>query len=131
MNLKDKLKKLAFGLMVIVFSCVPEEKQKSENFSWVSETETLSRVGDGVLSRPNSVIYNFAFTAKGDTIFYHTTDKGDGEAGVAMSVYNNNEWSEPKPAPFDTETFNEGHVSMNPNGNKLIFSSDRTENLQG
>ena len=131
MNFNNKLNIGFVGLILILFSCISDEKKKSENFSWVSETETLSRVGDVVLSRPNAEIYNFAFTSEGDTIFFHTTDKGDGEAGVAMSVYKNKVWSEPQPAPFETKAFSEGHVSMSPDGRRLFFASDRTENLQG
>jgi len=131
MNFNNKLNIGFLGLILILFSCISDDKKKSEGFSWISKTDTLHLVGKDVLSRPTAEIYNFAFTAEGDTIFYHTTDKGDGGAGVAISVYNNNEWSEPQPAPVETKTFNEGHVSMSPDGKKLIFSSDRTNNLKG
>lgn len=131
MNFNNKLNIGFLGLMLILLSFMSFEKRKSEGFSWISETDTLHLVGKDVLSRPNAELYNFAFTSEGDTIFFHTKDKGDGEAGVAMSVFKNNVWSEPQPAPFETKTFSEGHVSMSPDGRRLFFASDRTENLQG
>ena len=88
-------------------------------------------LGTGSLSRPNAEIYNFAFTTTGDSIFFHTTDKGDGEPGAALSIHTNSGWTKPVPAPFETDGFDEGHLSMSPDGKQLIFSSDRTDDLKG
>ncbi|WP_171047163.1 PD40 domain-containing protein [Mesohalobacter halotolerans] len=131
MNFNNKLNIGFLGLMLILFSCMSDEKRKSEGFSWISETDTLHLVGKDVLSRPTAEIYNFAFTSEGDTIFFHTTDKGDGESGIAISSLTSSGWSKPRPAPFETDDFEEGHVSMSPDGKRLIFSSDRTDNLKG
>jgi len=123
-------KYILIALTTIIYSCKTETEPK-KYFDWVKPIIGLQMLGEGSLSRPTAEIYNFAFTAEGDTIFFHTTDKGDGEAGVAISTRTKSGWTQPKPAPFETEDFDEGHVSMSPDGKYLIFASDRTDDLKG
>jgi len=125
----SKISNLQWILLIfITISC----KQKPEQaFAWVKPSDSLQMLGEGSLSRESTDIYNFAFTKEGDTIFFHTTDKGDGKAGVAISTRTKSGWTQPEPAPFETEDYDEGHVSMSPNGKHLIFGSDRTDNLKG
>lgn len=127
-----------FLLPIIIFqlmSCDVRKMQKEiynpSAYSWFKASDRLQLLGEVSLSRPTAEIYNFAFTAEGDTIFFHTTDKGDGEAGVAISTRTKSGWTQPKPAPFETEGFDEGHVSMSPDGKHLVFASDRTDDLKG
>jgi hypothetical protein len=114
----------------LLVGCSPDPNPKNA-FNWVNSSDSLQMLGEGSLSRSFADLYNFAFTTDGDTIFFHTTDKGDGRSGIAISTRTDSGWAKPVPASFDVEGFNDGHVSISPTGNMLIFASDRTDNLKG
>jgi Tol biopolymer transport system component len=119
----------SFLLICLIFTSCTQKADQA--FDWVKPSDNLQMLGEGTLSRSSADIYNFAFTTEGDTIFFHTTDKGDGKAGVAISTRTESGWTQPEPAPFETENYDEGHVSMSPDGKHLVFSSDRTDDLKG
>ena len=123
-------KNLICFIILSATGCKTETEPK-KIFDWIKPNEGLQMIGEGTLSRESADLYNFAFTTEGDTIFFHTTDRGDGEAGVAISTRTNSGWTQPEPAPFETEDYDEGHVSMSPDGQRLIFASDRTDDLKG
>lgn len=95
-------------------------------FAWARASDTLHLVGEGALSRPGENTYGTAFTPSGDTVFFNTTDRGDGTYGVAMSVRSDSGWSTPTPAPFETEPYEEAFPSITPDGN-VVFSSKRPD----
>ncbi|SHE99910.1 WD40-like Beta Propeller Repeat [Psychroflexus salarius] len=123
--------KTKYSLLLIYLIFASCTKKANQPFDWVNPSDNLQMLGEGKLSRFSADIYNFAFTIEGDTIFFHTTDRGDGKAGVAISTRTKSGWTQPKPAPFETENYDEGHVSMSPDGKHLIFTSDRTDDLKG
>jgi Tol biopolymer transport system component len=92
---------------------------------WAGVPDTLTVVGEGTISREGKNVYGTAYTPGGDTLFFHTTDRGDGPIGVAMTVRSDAGWTAPLPAPFDTKLYNEGHPSITPDGAHIVFSSDR------
>lgn len=121
---------MSISVTVAISACTTDSRPK-EAFSWVNSSDGVQMLGEGSLSRDSVDLYNFAFTKEGDTIFFHTTDKGDGEAGIAISTRTSSGWTKPVAASFDVKGFNDGHVSMSPMGDAIIFASDRTDNLEG
>lgn len=122
--------KTTYSLLLICLIFTSCTQKADQAFDWVKPSNSLQILGEGTLSRESADLYNFAFTTEGDTIFFHTTDRGDGKAGIAISTRTKSGWTQPKPAPFETEDFDEGHVSMSPDGEHLIFTSDRTDDLK-
>ena len=100
-------------------------------FAWAAATDSLTIVGEGTVSRTGANVYGTAYTPGGDTLFFHTTDRGDGQSGIAMTTRTDTGWTAPRPAPFDTERYDEGHPSITPDGAHVVFSSDRTADGTG
>ena len=105
--------------------CAPVDEAPAP-FAWAAATDSLRIVGEGTVSRTGANVYGTAYTPGGDTLFFHTTDRGDGQSGIAMTTRTDTGWTAPRPAPFDTERYDEGHPSITPGGAHVVFSSDRT-----
>ena len=110
---------------------VPEAPTASEAFGWADATDSLTIVGDGVISHTATSVWGTAYTPDGDTLFFHTDDRGDGQSGIAMTVRTREGWTAPRPAPFETERYSEGHPSTTPGGTHIVFGSDRPVGGEG
>jgi hypothetical protein len=98
---------------------------EKEAFGWTNATDSLTIIGEGTISREGENVYGTAYTPGGDTLFFHTTNRADGESGIAMTTRTDTGWTTPKPAPFETERYAEGAPSITPDGEFIVFNSDR------
>jgi Tol biopolymer transport system component len=103
----------------------PAPDSAEELFNWADATDSLTIVGEGTISRTDANVYGTAYTPGGDTLFFHTTDRGDGSSGIAITTRTDTGWTAPRPAPFETEDHDEGHPSITPDGQYVLFTSDR------
>jgi len=102
-----------------------------EPYAWAGATDSTTIVGEGSISRAGANLYGTAYTPGGDTLFFHTTDRGDEASGIAMVTRTDTGWTAPRPAPFDTDAYDEGHPSITPDGAYVVFSSDRSADGTG
>ena len=116
--------------LLAMTGCAPAD-DAPEPFAWAKATDALTIVGEGTVSRTGANVYGTAYTPDGDTLFFHTTDRGDGQSGIAMTTRTDTGWTAPRPAPFDTDRYGEGHPSITPDGAHVVFSSDRTADGTG
>jgi Tol biopolymer transport system component len=110
--------------LLTMTGCAPADDAPSP-FAWAEATDSLTIVGEGTVSRTGANVYGTAYTPGGDTLFFHTTDRGDGQSGVAMTTRTDTGWTAPQPAPFETDGHDEGHPSITPDGQYVLFTSDR------
>jgi hypothetical protein len=88
-------------------------------------------VGPGTISRTGASLYGTAYTPTGDTVFFNTDDRGDGEKGIAMVTRTDTGWTNPRPAPFDTDKYDDRFPSTAAGGEYVVFGSDRPSNGTG
>jgi len=110
--------------LLTMAGCAPADDAPPP-FAWAEATDSLTIVGEGTVSRKGANVYGTAYTPGGDTLFFHTTDRGDGQSGVAMTTRMDTGWTAPRPAPFETDDHDEGHPSITPDGQYVLFTSDR------
>lgn len=115
----------AFCCALLFFGCRSASEQEARPFAWAQVTDSVTLVGDGTISREGEKVYGTAYTPEGDTLFFHTTNRGDGESGIAMVTRTDTGWTSPRPAPFDLERYDEGAPSITPDGAYIVFGSDR------
>lgn len=116
---------LALCCAALLVACQPSGETESEPFAWAGATDSVTLVGDGVISREGEKMYGTAYTPGGDTLFFHTTDRGDGENGIAMVTRTDTGWTAPRPAPFSANGDGDGAPSIMPDGKYVVFSSNR------
>ena len=84
--------------------------------------EFLSKAHDGPIS--------FSSDGRKMIITRNSVEKEKGRDVVKLSLYLseviNNEWSEPKPFPFNEKSFNTGHAVFAENDQAIYFVSDKT-----
>jgi Tol biopolymer transport system component len=110
--------------LLTVIGCAPTDDAPAP-FAWAEATDSLTIVGEDTVSRTGANVYGTAYTPGGDTLFFHTTDRGDGQSGIAMTTRTDTGWTAPRPAPFETDDHDEGHPSITPDGQYVLFTSDR------
>jgi hypothetical protein len=119
----------ALGLVTMT-GCAPADDVPAP-FAWAEATDSLTIVGEGTVSRTGANVYGTAYTPGGDTLFFHTTDRGDGQNGIAMVTRTDTGWTAPRPAPFETEQYREYFPSITPGGEYVIFGSTRPDGRTG
>jgi Tol biopolymer transport system component len=117
------------GLLLI--ACQTASDPNPEPFAWVDAGDSLTMVGPGTISRADASLYGTAYTPTGDTLFFNTDDRGDGESGIAMVTRTDTGWTMPRRAPFDAEEYDDRFPSIAAGGEYVVFGSDRPSDGTG
>lgn len=129
----------------LIFSSTRKEAQGSETFEWTGQKYSdlfVSERNNNTFSKPQALKalnsnYNegVAWFDSSYTTTYFTQCNGVDGKGISCKIYvsyfQNGTWIEPKPLPFNSDSFSTGHPAFSPDGKRLFFSSDRPGSMGG
>jgi peptidoglycan-associated lipoprotein len=122
----------------IVFTSTRKEAQGSEIFEWTGQkysdlfesTFSGKTYGKPVALKSLNTNYNegVAWLDSTSSSVYFTQCNGQDGKGINCKIYasyfQNGSWIEPKPLPFNSDSFSCGHPTFTEDGKRMYFSSD-------
>lgn len=122
----------------LIWTSTRKEAQGSEVFEWTGQKycdlfESKLSAGTFGKAEPMKALnsnYNegVAWLDSAGSMVFFTQCNGKDGAGlfckVLLSYFQNGAWLEPKPLPFNSDSFSIGHPAMTADGKRLYFSSD-------
>jgi outer membrane protein OmpA-like peptidoglycan-associated protein/tetratricopeptide (TPR) repeat protein len=122
----------------LVFTSTRKEAQGSETFEWTGQKYSdlfESKLTGGSYSKPAALKalnsnYNegVAWFDTSFTSVYFTQCNGVDGKGINCKIYvsyfQNGAWIEPKPLPFNSDSFSTGHPTFTADGKRMYFTSD-------
>jgi outer membrane protein OmpA-like peptidoglycan-associated protein/tetratricopeptide (TPR) repeat protein len=129
----------------LVFSSTRKEAQGSETFEWTGQKYSdlfVSTLSNKVYGKPQALKAlntNFnegvAWFDPNYTTSYFTQCNGVDGKGINCKIYvsyfQNGNWIEPKPLPFNSDSFSIGHPAFSADGKRLFFTSDMPGTIGG
>jgi peptidoglycan-associated lipoprotein len=122
----------------LVFTSTRKEAQGSETFEWTGQKYSdlfESKIAGAGYGKPTALKalnsnYNEGvawFDSSFSSVFFTQCNGVDGEGincKIYVSYFQNGAWIEPKPLPFNSDSFSTGHPAFTADGKRIYFASD-------
>jgi hypothetical protein len=124
------MKKYSFIILILISNLLFGQQNKDSQIDYFRQTppgDSAVIFAPGIVSLTDSFTNGITFSPKGDECYYARYDGKNWTWGTIFQArYENNKWSEFRPAPFtDSTQYFDILPIVSPDGQKFLFSSAR------